>query len=223
VEAASAVDPSTAENKKLHDDFVAEIRKRELSGSENFDKSVLTFSSAGLALSVGFFKDFGAIQSASVPWALYTSWTCFTVSTCLTITSFLVSGIALRKHENIAHRYYIQREEGAVNEPNRWNAVTTYLNYVSGLLFISAMLLTTLFISLNLQNGTPMKSGKLDQAALGATVPTMQASGSSSAQKGLPVPAMQKVPTQGSAPAVPSSQAPSVLTPNSSATKPSAP
>lgn len=58
--AGSDVEPfvPTEEIKKIHADFVAEIRKRELSSSENFDKSILTLSSAGLTLSVGFLKDF---------------------------------------------------------------------------------------------------------------------------------------------------------------------
>lgn len=41
------------EIRKVYADHFAEINKREVSGSENFDKAVLTFSSAGLALSVG--------------------------------------------------------------------------------------------------------------------------------------------------------------------------
>lgn len=82
---------ATDEVRRLYADHLAKINRREVYSSENFDKSVLTFSSAGLALSVGFLKDFVPIAGAHAPWALHLSWFLFTLATCATVTSFLVS------------------------------------------------------------------------------------------------------------------------------------
>jgi hypothetical protein len=48
----------TDEDRNLLADLTAEVRKRQVSGSENFDKSVLTLSRGGLAFSLGLLKEF---------------------------------------------------------------------------------------------------------------------------------------------------------------------
>jgi hypothetical protein len=188
----------TEEVKKLHTDFVTEIHRRELSSSENFDKSVLTFSSGGLALSVGFLKDFVPIQIASLPWTLYVSWGLFTLATCSTMGSFLVSSRALAEQKKLAYSFYIERDEEAFNRINGWNLATQVLNYFSGGAFLLAMILTVVFISINLEKGNAMKqfTDNLN--------PTLhQATQSGLLQKGLTVPTMQQVqkPVQATVPA----------------------
>lgn len=209
----TALSDLTDEIKKLHADFIAEIHKRELSASENFDKSILTFSSAGLALSIGFLKDFMPIQVASQSWTLYLSWTLFTIATCSTMVSFLVSGLALAEQKKLAFRFYIERNEAAFNEANNWNWVTQGLNYLSGGAFLLALILTVIFISINLEKGSAMK--QLDnnfKATMHAATPELL-------QKGLTVPTMQQIPASSKVP-VPSSQ-PANTTPAPQASNPS--
>lgn len=178
--------------KKLHADLVAEIHKREVSSSENFDRSVLTFSSAGLALSVGFLKDFVPIQFATVSWALYSSWALFTAATCATMASFLVSSRALAQQKELAYGYYIERDAGAFERTNPWDRATRSLNFFSGGAFVLAMVLSVLFISLNLEKGSAMKDNT-----------TQQSGGCNDLlKKGLTVPTMQKVPTVPAHPAL---------------------
>ncbi len=67
---------STTENdsdgrKKLFAELKGELFKRQLSNSDNFDKAVLAYSSAGLALSLGFLKDFVPIAKASYTCLLF--------------------------------------------------------------------------------------------------------------------------------------------------------
>lgn len=195
-EASATVLVLTDEIKKLHADFVAEVHKRELSSFENFDKSVLTFSSSGLALSVGFLKDFVPIRDANLPWALYLSWTLFTLATCSTMISFLVSGLALADQKKLAYAFYIERNESAFSQRNYWNRITQILNYGSGGSFLIALILTTTFISVNLEKGSQMKQANSQQTApLGALVPALQAVAQAPNTKGLPVPTMQPLPT----------------------------
>lgn len=170
----------TDEVKKLHTDFVAEIHKREISSSENFDKSVLTFSSAGLALSVGFLKDFIPIGLAEKVWSLYASWWLFTGATCATMASFLVSSYALAHQKKLAYRYYIEGVQSAFEGTNLWDLWTKRLNLFSGGAFLLALILTVVFISTNLERAGDMKNQNTANKASspdqrrGLTVPTMQ-------------------------------------------------
>jgi hypothetical protein len=169
------------EIRKVYADHVAEINKREVSSSENFDKAVLTFSSAGLALSVGFLKDFVPIQSAAAPWALYWSWVLFTAATCATIISFLISSQALEAQKGRAYAYYMQADDDALRSGNLWDRGTRVLNYTSAASFLLAMILSVVFISINLEKGSAMKDnnpqnsgGSTELLHKGLTVPTMQ-------------------------------------------------
>lgn len=169
------------EIRKVYADHVAEINKREVSSSENFDRAVLTFSSAGLALSVGFLKDFVPIQSAAAPWALYWSWALFTAATCATIISFLVSSQALEAQKGRAYAYYMQADDDALRSGNFWDRGTRVLNYTSAASFLLAMILSVVFISINLEKGSAMKDnnprnsgGSTELLHKGLTVPTMQ-------------------------------------------------
>lgn len=182
------------ECRKLYSEFLAETNKRELSGSENFDKSVLTLSSAGLGLSVSFLKDFAPMNGASPPWMLYTSWAMFTVATLSTMASFLVSGQAMDRQKKVAYRAYMQGDDTAFSERNSWGAWIPRLNFMSAAMFFLALIFTVAFIISNLE-GNRMATGNYK-------VPT---SGSLE-QRGAPVPTMQRpVPAPVSAPAAPAS------------------
>lgn len=169
------------EIRKVYADHVAEINKREVSSSENFDKAVLTFSSAGLALSVGFLKDFVPIQIAAASWTLYWSWALFTAATCATIISFLISSQALEAQKGRAYAYYMQADDDALRIGNLWDRGTRVLNYTSAASFLLAMILSVVFISINLEKGSAMNdnnlrnsSGSAELLHKGLTVPTMQ-------------------------------------------------
>lgn len=166
------------EERRLFSEFVAETNKRELSGSENFDKSLLTLSSAGLALSIGFLKDFAPISGASALWAIYFSWVLFTIATLSTMVSFLVSAKAQSYHREIAHRAYIQGDTSAFAAPNAWGAWTPRLNVFSAVAFTLALIFTIGFIISNLERIRAASSDKLVPVGTseqrGISVPTMQ-------------------------------------------------
>ena len=185
----------TDDAKKIHFEHIAEIRKRELSGLENFDKAILAYSTGGLALSLGFLKDFVPIKYAFVSWALYCSWLLFACATCSTVISFLVSGRALQFQEQLSYKYYLEGKEEAFNASNRFNTVTRLLNYLSAACFLIGVILTILFISLNLVQGSNMTQKTRSVVFDGVTIPTMQKIQQPTSQKGLTVPSMQKIPT----------------------------
>lgn len=166
------------ECRKLHSELRAELLKRELSGSENFDKSVLTLSSAGLGLSISFLKDFVPPEAPGVPWMLYLSWGMFTVATLSTMASFFVSGKAIKRQLVLADRGYLQGDWKAFEEKNPWDRLTTSLNVTSMFMFLGALLLTTIFIISSLESNR-MATGNFKTTGpvlekKGASVPPMQ-------------------------------------------------
>lgn len=178
------------EDRKLYADMRAEILKRELAGADNFDKSVLTLSSAGLGLSLTFLRDFGA-TSVSSPWSLYVSWSAFVLATLCTMISFLVSMKAQHLQLLLAERGYIRGDAAAFEAPNRWNAMTVWLNRASGLCFVAALVLTTYFVISNIEERRTVNAFQPNSSKVSAD---------GLEKKGAPVPPMQR-PTPAPAPA----------------------
>lgn len=181
--------------KKLYNDFVADLRKRQLSSSENFDKSILTYSSGGLAVSLTFLKDFIPVSAAESSWLLYASWALFALSAITTIISFLVSYEAQERKQKIAERYYMDGDESAFNEKSKFDSVVTYLNYVSGVAFVLALIFTTLFVSLNLHKAAEMKENQRITRIINTAATPSQGGNGDIIQRGVPSGSLQKIPT----------------------------
>lgn len=145
---------TTAENdsddrKKLFAELKGELFKRQLSNSENFDKAVLAYSSAGLALSLGFLKDLVPLAVVSYKCLLFTSWALFVLAVIVTIISFLISQQGISKQLKLSERYYLERDETALTEGNAWATATEIVPFIAGLLFVAALVFTTLFVYFN--------------------------------------------------------------------------
>ncbi len=147
------------DEKKTHDDARADLLKRDLSNTENFDKSVLTYSSAGLALSLGFLKDFVPMQNAICPSFLYFSWAFFVLAIVTTMASFLISQLGIDEQIKRIHRYYIEGDISAINENNKYSDWTKYSAYAAGGTFLIALILTTVFVAININRETNMSNG----------------------------------------------------------------
>lgn len=165
--AADAADDDKApfvpndQSEKLLADFTAEVRKRQVSASENFDKSVLTLSTSGLAVSLAFLKDFIPIGQAMGAWMLYASWGLLTAATVITMLSFLASMRAQEFQQAIAEGHYRRGEPH--DKRNPWDRVVIWMNRASGASFIAGVSLTTLFVAINLQRAHEVKN--LQQAS----------------------------------------------------------
>lgn len=184
------------ERKKLHAELKTELFKRQLSNSENFDKSVLAYSTAALGFSIGFLKDFVPIAKAAQAWLLYTSWAAFILSVVVTISSFLVSQRGIAKQLKINESYYLDGDEEALKEKNCWARATDGLNLVSGIAFVLGIFCTTFFVALNLERAAAMAEEKKVLLREGAPVPQIQKIPQVDVQRGAPVPGVQKLPQQ---------------------------
>ncbi|WP_053199683.1 hypothetical protein [Herbaspirillum hiltneri] len=151
---------------KIYEDLCNEARKRQLSSSENFDKSILTYSASGLALSLAFLKDFIPITKAELPWVLYGSWVCFVVSITLTTLSFAISYRAQEKAIEYCEKYYIDRIESYFNKQSCWDVALKWANRVSSVTFIAAIVATSCFIGFNLKTASEILEKKMSTSAM---------------------------------------------------------
>lgn len=117
--------------------------------SQQFDKHVLTLSSAFLSLSVAAIKYLFPQAIILKKEILIMSWMLFSASILSTLISFLSSQNAYKRQIQITEDYYIRQDEKALGAKNKWSTFTTILNYCSILFFIIAVVTTIYFVSIN--------------------------------------------------------------------------
>ena len=115
------------------------------SGSDEYDKSILTLSSGGLGLSLSFIKDIVPLGEAVWLPSLLWSWFAFTGAILLTILSFRLSIRAQEKHVQFLREYYLEEKKDSFNKPSWESTALKILAWGAGGLFSAAVILTTLF------------------------------------------------------------------------------
>lgn len=198
----------TAEKQRLLAETRADLLKRQLSNAENYDKAILSLSTAFLGLSFVFMKDLVPAHQAKWLCLLYGSWGLLTGAVLTTIVSFWVSQQAIDEQLKKAEDYYVRGDQSALTK-SRIARATDWLNATSGVLFVLGVSLTTTFVVANFERGTKMstdKKGERVQVREAAPIPMMQ---EAPLKKGAPIPDLQQVP-QGQAP---QSQPPAQSTP----------
>lgn len=207
-EVGESQDDQLDERKRIYEKYREDLSKRQISNAENLDKSVVTYSGAGLALSLSFLKDFIPIENARFAWALYASWACFTLAMVLVVASYVLSLKVLNLQLDRAERHYLQFDEDAATERGRWDKCADHVNHwMSAAAFAVALVLTTFFVSTNLR-GANMAEKKAVRVLTrdGVTGMSMQKAfpQGGDMQKGMTGMPMQSVP-----PSKPTSPAPS--------------
>lgn len=172
-----------------------EIRKRSLSNTENFDRSILTISSAALGLSLTFIKNIVALETAIHVWMLAAAWSLFVLAILVTLASFLLSQRGLALQDEYAQQYYLHRKDEYLNKDNQFANLTQAATYVSGASFVLAFVTLVLFVFVNISHErSRMKLP--DKIEGGAAVPTnMQPVIGPREERGAEVPSMQPVPS----------------------------
>lgn len=186
------------ERQRLYEKTREDLLKRQLSNAENFDKAILSVSTAALGFSLAFLKDFVALEEARYAWLLYTSWGAFALAIVATIASYLVSQWGVTEQLEKAEGYYLRGDESCLKR-GFYAQLTDRINGAAGALFIVGVVVTTLFVSLNVKGGSKMakdtKGVAVGDIQGGAAIPTLQKmSGSETTlAKGAPIPNMQRV------------------------------
>lgn len=216
---SNELDKRTDEDRKLdreaYNSFRDELLKRQLSNTENYDKSILTLSSSGLAISLTFFKFVVPLEGADFVWLIKASWICFLVSIIISLVAYLVSNRAITKQLSIAESYYIDGNHSAPSQKNLWSKLNDWLNRIVGLIFGVAITAVVLFVILNInEESVSMSDEKVTShiskpAMDSAAVPMMQrASSEGLAINSASIPTMQAAPSSSSQQSQSSPQAP---------------
>ncbi|MBU0566776.1 hypothetical protein KJ693_02160 [bacterium] len=141
------------ERKKLYSETRNDLLNRQLSNSENFDRAILSLSTAGLGFSLAFIKDIVPFAQVSHLKLLCLSWYMFAIAIVVTLVSFIASQLGIDKQLIFAKEYYLEGKEKSLDKPNWPAIIITYSNYVSCLVFIVAIFLTVFFVYQNILGG----------------------------------------------------------------------
>jgi hypothetical protein len=145
--------PQGSEDLTSHPLFIEQLKQAwadAQSGSDEFDKSILTYSSAGLGISLVFLKDIVPLANAVGLKLLYASWIAFGVAILVTVFSFHLSVIALQDHIMNLNKYGLSGKPEDLNPPNRKASALAFLKWVSGFCFVLAVAGTIVFSIWNL-------------------------------------------------------------------------
>jgi len=140
---------SAARNLELYDKYRDELLKRQLSNSENFDKAVLSLSTAALGFSLAFLKEITPGAEVKYLLLLKASWFLFGLAIIVTIFTYFLSQAGIKRAIVIAERYYLQGKDESLNEQNKPAILTDTFNAVAGGLFLAGIIATTVFVSIN--------------------------------------------------------------------------
>ena len=132
---------------KTYIDERASLNTAEKESSQFFDKSVLTLAAGALGLSLTFIDKIAKTPKESTFPFLYLAWIFFCASLLSTLISLLTSQHACRKQREILEKDYF--EEQSVNTCNLQAKVTSFLNWVSIILFILGIVGLIIFSILN--------------------------------------------------------------------------
>lgn len=140
------------ERKKIYAETRADLLKRQLSNAENYDKSILSLATAALGFSLAFLKEIVPISIAKDFYLIKISWFFLILTILVTLISFLSSQIAINKQFFYAKEYYLNSNDDFLNKKN-WPAILTEgLNWASAIFFVIAIVITTIFVSINTTN-----------------------------------------------------------------------
>lgn len=149
------------DRKDLYKQTTDDLYKRQLSNNENFDRSILTLSSAGLALSVTFLQNLESVACFPI---LLMSWLGFVFAIISTLVSFQTSQWGIKTQLDLAERYYLKNDDRALEEAknNLWAKATDALAIISAITFIFAII--TLLVTFS-QNTSVSKQEQLKNVA----------------------------------------------------------
>lgn len=149
-------DPNTEKFEAIRD----HMNRADLSTTEQFDRAILTLSTAGLGFSIAFIKHIVPLDQAVHLWLLHVSWICFVAAIVVTVLSFMTAKGAIRDTRMYAFKYYMERDDSFGARISPYSRVTYFLNFLSGLVFITAIVFTVAFASLNVPTEPCMNDEK---------------------------------------------------------------
>ena len=140
-------DPDKQIRREMYDRYEAELRSRELSNSQQYDKAILTLSSAGFALSVTALEYTKKAENIDSNFLIICSWWLFFSAITFSLLSFVVGNAAINRQIKFARDYYIECFKDAVSKTSLLVKISSLLNFLAGIAFLSAIAFTITFFT----------------------------------------------------------------------------
>ena len=144
------------EAEKILASFEEESRKRELSNTQGYDKTILTFSSASLGFSLLAIKFIVTWESADFIYLIVFGWGFLLASITIALLAYQIGNEAIAVELKNAEDYYLEGIKEAFNRKNRWQQWNKRLNLLMGMFFVIAIFLIVIFVGLNISEDPPM-------------------------------------------------------------------
>jgi hypothetical protein len=145
---------------ELHDEYRKKVWEDTKSGTENFDKYLLTFSSGALGLSLAFIKDVAPIGHAVWIPSLFASWLAFLLCILVTLISFRISILALEAMVPHLNDFYLNSNAEAFDK-HRQNWLTKAVEWCAWagiILFVCGVFFTMMFVYANIREAKRMNA-----------------------------------------------------------------
>ena len=177
-------------------DYLNELYSREMSNSKDYDKAILTLSTAALGLSLAFIKDVVPLADASAKLLLYISWGLFAFAIVLVITSYFTSQKGIHEQVGLVNQYIANGNEDIFSYDNLFGRFTVYLNFASGAVFVVAIGLTVAFVFINIQKVSNIVSTKeqMQEQCTNQNIPFASLPKPQNEERGAPIPQAPKQP-----------------------------
>jgi len=133
-------------NWELYNRHVEQAWTDQQSGSDEFDKNLLTLSSGALGLSLAFIKDVVPLKGADFLCELYLSWLSFVACIVVTLFSYALSVQCQKAHTSYLYKYYIEGKEEYLNRKSVWSTSVTICAILGALFFLVGLAATMIFV-----------------------------------------------------------------------------
>lgn len=138
---------STERNKRLYEQERDDLWRRELSASENLDKTIIFTSLPMLGISLVFLKNIVSENQIVYVWILVISWILFVAAILCVISSYWSCMWAADKLDPQIREYYLKEGKKPIS---RYDTATRFLNYCSTGFYLVAIILAVVFFCFNL-------------------------------------------------------------------------
>lgn len=138
---------SKKEKWESYSKFRDDLLKRQLSNNENYDRAILTLSTAALGLTVSFIRD---LQKPRYLGWLIAAWFCLVLAIIAIIISYPISQKAIDKQLEFAKGYYLQDDESAADAKNHLAVYHDKLVASAGFIFVAGIVFILVFFGINL-------------------------------------------------------------------------
>lgn len=185
------------ERVRVYEKIRDELTKIQTSNAENFDRSILTLSSAGLGISLVFLDKLINISNAQFKPLLYLSWILFVLTIVTTLISYIMGQKGIKVHLNFAEKYYLDEDESYLLKKNKFQKFVDVYAYFTISFFISAIIFLMIFIFINIPKGeTKMADeikSKKELLTDSVTINNLQKVQSNDLKKSVPINNLQPV------------------------------